>query len=1166
MSISVPPTIPSPSHALGGAHNHSARSSPHTPAGSNVTAAHANAVMRRMSIQSQHSISSQASSSSSSSTANSYPVFLQRTAISNAYQSSSSRGDDETLSNTSENLSLSGLSSASTSGPTLVAPHALASPASSTSSHFKYTASPSPSSAAGLGEGRGSNFKVVIRVRPPLPRELHGDRPFQNVINVDASGHVLTVSENLTAMANDGSDGSGNAGGGGGAAAGASAGGAYGSHVFSFDHVYDQHCTQRAVYENTAKAVVESSLEGYNATIFAYGQTGTGKTYTMEGFNSAGSVEERGIIPRAIEQIFCHIQANVSARNRFLVRASYLQIYNESISDLLKPERNNLTIREDKKRGVFVEGLSEWVVRSPEEIYGLMERGGAMRATGSTKMNEISSRSHAVFIIIAEQSKTSYVDTKGHEMSAEEFTALVNAHQARYGTHAGNGQSGSGGAGGGGGGGSGHPHGALHPKLESMIRQSFKVGKLNLVDLAGSERVRLSGATGQRLEESKKINQSLSALGNVIAALTDARGRQHIPYRDSKLTRILEDSLGGNCKTTMMAMISPALEAMVESLSTLKFANRAKNIKNEARVNEDLDQKSLLRKYERELKRLRAELEEKSRNVVDKRRLLELDEQRRRAEEDKMAAIRALEERSREFMREKEEKKKLEQRISMLTSQMLMSSQKRSHGGAEDVGGMGGASGQTFDAEDPLILEAIKEHQDRIRKEYECRLADLEKERETIEEEKAQVDRYKQLLLKQRDIMIALTQRLNERDEQITALQDELDAYDRHQKELEEKLDEKTAHLIHLQRVTMEQHASSPGKPNSELLKALGDWAGSSTGLTHGGSNGTTDGGKPAISPEHLITHKQFRPHGVDAVVYATGTNNAANGKLVSTSRDEPLLSAEEKMQELKKIVDNQAQEHTRLAKELEEVKAEKVSVEFLLRERLEKLVQVEMESRLKHMVTPAAAQLQDQLNQARQKVEMLENENRRLSQQEPMTPACDETQRQLQTKCETLVKERRAVQTIMEQKIKTLVNAISEASDAALQSAGGADRLGEPAKWLTREVNALQRLVNASIVALRNADSASNSTSVPSSSHQPRKVSSSSEAAPTVPPTATSVSAGGSGSGKSQPSPVPTSSFTSASPPSQAASNNMSVEELIQQRRAQLQRDRQQQQQQQQI
>merc|ERR1711871_1737091 len=345
-------------------------------------------------------------------------------------------------------------------------------------------------------------------------------------------------------------------------------------------------------------------------------------------------------------------------RMKYLVRASYLQIYNEQISDLLKPERSNLTIREDKKKGVYVEGLSEWVVRSPAEIYGLMEKGGAVRATGETKMNEVSSRSHAVFIIIAEQSETVYVDANGDEMSPEEFQRFM------------------------------HNHGVRSEKdmnrLEEYVKQSFKVGKLNLVDLAGSERVRLSGATGQRLEESKRINKSLAALGNVIAALTDRKGRQHIPYRDSKLTRMLEDSLGGNCKTTMMAMVSPAMEAMTETVSTLKFANRAKNIRNEARVNEDLDQKSLLRKYERELKKLRAELDARSKDVVDKRRLLELDEQRKRAEADKMMAIKALEARSEEFMREKEEKKRLEQRIAMLMGQMI----KGDKTAAQDLGSL----------------------------------------------------------------------------------------------------------------------------------------------------------------------------------------------------------------------------------------------------------------------------------------------------------------------------------------------------------------------------------------------------------------------------------------------------------------------------------------------
>ncbi|KAJ1402313.1 P-loop containing nucleoside triphosphate hydrolase protein, partial [Ochromonadaceae sp. CCMP2298] len=334
---------------------------------------------------------------------------------------------------------------------------------------------------------RQTNFKVVIRVRPPLPRELGGDVPFQNIVAVDDREQVITVSENLDAVLDEEGQVVANPG-------------PYTTHTFVFDYVYDQTCTQRQVYETTAKPVVDCALQGYNATIFAYGQTGTGKTFTMEGFNRDGGIEARGIIPRAIEQIFGHIQKFASPRMRFLVRASYLQIYNEQISDLLKPERSNLTIREDKRRGVYVEGLSEWVVRSPAEIYGLMERGGAIRATGETKMNELSSRSHAVFIVIAEQSETTY-DMK---------------------------------------------------QLESHVRQSFKVGKLNLVDLAGSERVRLSGATGQRLEESKQINRSLAALGNVISALTEAKSRAHIPYRDSKLTRMLEDSLGGNCKTTMV--------------------------------------------------------------------------------------------------------------------------------------------------------------------------------------------------------------------------------------------------------------------------------------------------------------------------------------------------------------------------------------------------------------------------------------------------------------------------------------------------------------------------------------------------------------------------------------------------------------------------------------
>jgi Kinesin-like protein len=324
----------------------------------------------------------------------------------------------------------------------------------------------------------------------------------------------------------------------------------------------------------------------------------------MEGFKYNSQDPQRGIIPRSMEEIFKYIENSSNSKSTFMVRASYLQIYNEVISDLLRTDRTNLHIREDKKKGVFVEGLSEWAVRSPNEIYSLMQKGAMSRATASTKMNDVSSRSHAVFIIIVEH------------MSHDE---------------------------------------------ESNGAREIRVGKLNLVDLAGSERVRVTGATGKRLEECKKINQSLSALGNVISALTDQKQpKTHIPYRDSKITRLLEDSLGGNCITTMMAMVSPALEAFNESLSSLKFANRAKNIRNEPVINEDVDQKALLRKYEAELKRLRTELEEKNRHLIDKKRLLQLEEERRRAEQDKAAAVTALEARSREFMQEREEKKRLE--------------------------------------------------------------------------------------------------------------------------------------------------------------------------------------------------------------------------------------------------------------------------------------------------------------------------------------------------------------------------------------------------------------------------------------------------------------------------------------------------------------------------
>ena len=271
------------------------------------------------------------------------------------------------------------------------------------------------------------NFKVVIRVRPPLEREV-GGKHYRHSVAVDAANATCTLSENLEAWR-----------GGGGAVD--SEGVVFNTHQHTFDHVYDQDASQKEVYERSAKDAVLSTLRGVQrrhpcVRPDRHGQdlhhggrpagapprrrrrrarrrrrrarsprapAAGGPSSSVGQEDATGS--ERGIIPRAIEDIFQYIADDTSPKSKYLVRASYVQIYNEVISDLLKPERVNLAIREDKKRGVHVEGLSEWVVRTPDEIYGLMERGAAQRATGSTRMNELSSRSHAVFIIIVENAR-----------------------------------------------------------------------------------------------------------------------------------------------------------------------------------------------------------------------------------------------------------------------------------------------------------------------------------------------------------------------------------------------------------------------------------------------------------------------------------------------------------------------------------------------------------------------------------------------------------------------------------------------------------------------------------------------------------------------------------------------------------------------------------------
>ncbi|CAH8496866.1 unnamed protein product [Schistosoma turkestanicum] len=316
---------------------------------------------------------------------------------------------------------------------------------------------------------------------------------------------------------------------------------------FTFDFVFGYNSKQTDIYNRVARPIVDKVLEGYNGTIFAYGQTGTGKTFTMEGNRS--EPELRGIIPNSFAHIFGAI-AKADANTSFLVRVSYLEIYNEEVRDLLgKDQSASLDVKERPDIGVYVKNLSSYVVHSPNEMDKLMSFGNKNRVTGATNMNEHSSRSHAIYTITIECSEHS-------------------------------------------------------DKKKTLLRQ----GKLHLVDLAGSERQAKTGATGKRLQEANKINLSLTTLGNVISALVDGKST-HIPYRNSKLTRLLQDSLGGNSKTAMIANISPSDYNCDESLSTLRYANRAKNIKNKAKINED-PKDAMLRQFQKEIEQLRKQLEE----------------------------------------------------------------------------------------------------------------------------------------------------------------------------------------------------------------------------------------------------------------------------------------------------------------------------------------------------------------------------------------------------------------------------------------------------------------------------------------------------------------------------------------------------------------------------
>ncbi|ESN96200.1 hypothetical protein HELRODRAFT_68075 [Helobdella robusta] len=362
---------------------------------------------------------------------------------------------------------------------------------------------------------KNQNIQVVVRCRPLNSSEKKSGSV--NVVEVFPEKREITVRERAMPNAP--------------------------TKSFTFDRVFSANSKQIELYRSVVVPILEEVLMGYNCTIFAYGQTGTGKTFTMEGERSEDtsvSWEEdplAGVIPRVMNQLFSRLQMQGL---EFTVRVSFLEIYNEELIDLLGSESVDgprLKIYEDttkKMGGCIIQGLEEVVVMNKDEVYQILQQGAAKRQTAATLMNAHSSRSHTLFMVT--------IHTKESTVEGEELV---------------------------------------------------KIGKFNLVDLAGSECIGRSGAQDKRAREAGSINQSLLTLGRVITALVEHK--PHVPYRESKLTRLLQDSLGGRTKTSIIATISPASSNVDETLSTLDYAFRAKNITNKPEINQKLSKKVLIK-------------------------------------------------------------------------------------------------------------------------------------------------------------------------------------------------------------------------------------------------------------------------------------------------------------------------------------------------------------------------------------------------------------------------------------------------------------------------------------------------------------------------------------------------------------------------------------------
>ncbi|GMJ09750.1 kinesin 7.4 [Hibiscus trionum] len=378
--------------------------------------------------------------------------------------------------------------------------------------------------------------------------------------------------------------------------------------AYAFDKVFGPHATSQAVYEVAARPVVKAAMEGVNGTVFAYGVTSSGKTHTMHGDQNAP-----GIIPLAIKDVFSIIQD--SPGREFLLRVSYIEIYNEVINDLLDPTGQNLRVREDAQ-GTYIEGIKEEVVLSPGHALSFIAAGEEHRHVGSNNFNLFSSRSHTIFTLMIESS------ARGDEYDGVVFS------------------------------------------------------QLNLIDLAGSESSK-TDTTGIRRKEGSFINKSLLTLGTVIGKLSEGKAC-HIPYRDSKLTRLLQSSLSGHGLVSLICTVTPASSNMEETHNTLKFASRAKRVEIYASRNKIIDEKSLIKKYQREISVLKEELDHLRKGMVVGVNHEELLSLRQQLEEGQVKMQSRLEE-------EEEAKAALMSRIQRLTKLILVSTKNTIPGGLSEL-------------------------------------------------------------------------------------------------------------------------------------------------------------------------------------------------------------------------------------------------------------------------------------------------------------------------------------------------------------------------------------------------------------------------------------------------------------------------------------------------